>query len=229
MVHIYTLFQEIFQAVTHLLPLHSNTFVTSQYLKIYPKYVIICKSKRYIYNNFFVCILQKSPVTSQSVFAYSQTALAVDMWLNRPEILECQTTRLRSILSKKRFCTWPENPDTFITSYLWCCTWSFQLLYFHFLVVQRLIWSMFTGSRLISTATSCCFFSSLVLQRVNEPTRQDSHRIPQKTKRNLNLFGFFDFKAYSGKQANDIQWECPFTGCFTELKTWKSILISDTS
>lgn len=124
MVHIYTLFQEIFQAVTHLLPLHSNTFVTSQYLKIYPKYIVIYilkkmdKSKRYISNNFFVCILQKSPFTSQSVFAYSHTALVVDMWLNRPEILKCQTRRLRSILSKNvsapdQKITTPLSPHTF--------------------------------------------------------------------------------------------------------------------
>lgn len=73
--------------------------------------------------------------------------------------------------------------------------------------------------QLISTATSCCcFFSSLVLQRVNEPTRQDSHRIPQKTKKIKNLFGFFDLKAYSGKQASDIQWECLFTGCLLNSK-----------
>lgn len=58
MVHIYTLFQEIFQAVTRLLPLHSNTFVTSQYLNVYPKYIVISmlkkmdKSKRYISNIF---------------------------------------------------------------------------------------------------------------------------------------------------------------------------------
>lgn len=114
-----------------------------------------------------------------------------------------------------------ENHITLITSYLWCCTWSFQPLSFsvprcatpHLQHVSRF-------KQLISTATSCCFFSSLVScnEWTNPRVRIHTEFRRKQKKINLNLFGFFDLKAYSGKQASDIQWECLFTGCLLNSK-----------
>lgn len=75
--------------------------------------------------------------------------------------------------------------------------------------------------RFISTATSCCFFSSLVScnEWTNPRVRIHTEFRRKQKKINLNLFGFFfDLKAYSGKQASDIQWECLFTGCLLNSK-----------
>lgn len=70
--------------------------------------------------------------------------------------------------------------------------------------------------RLISTATSCCFF---FFSRLATSERTHASGFTQNSaEKNLNLFGFFDLKAYSGKQASDIQWECLFTGCLLNSK-----------
>lgn len=156
----------------------------------------------------------------------SHITLVFDMWLNRPEILQCQTARLQSILPNKHFCTWSQNHITFVTSHLWRPTWPLQQLCFQFLVVQCLIWSTFPGaSGWFLQPLPVAFFS---LSRLATSERTHASGFTQNSagkKKNLSFVCFFHFKAYTAKQAGDIQWEC----LNTELKTCQSILISDTT
>lgn len=161
MVNLYTLFSEIVQSVIHLLPLPSHTFVTFQYLKIYPNYSNIYPKKlqkEYLSNNLFGLYPKKTIPFNISAYVCIMS------------ILECQTTRL-AIKSSYFYHLIPLMLHKIISTTVFsvpCCASP------HLKHVPRF--------KLFLQPLPVSFFSSLALPRLNEPTRQNSHRIPQKIK-----------------------------------------------